>query len=162
MFTRNLGSSDTRMSVALPLADCRRHTNPGEDSASALIRSSAAMKSASSGLPGGATARPTFNCATCHEVIRSLRRRRYLLKQVLSRSRRRLQLRFALSRRCLQPLAFSDHRSIGWPVIQTDVRLHVREKAAQAHLVQHVAFTGANVQLHDVIDCVMKRVEGRC
>src|SRR5579883_2616625 len=72
MLTRNLGSSETRMSVALPLDDCRRHTKPGEDSASALMRSSAAMKSANSELPGGATARPTFNCAMCHVFIGSL------------------------------------------------------------------------------------------
>src|SRR3954447_12275726 len=63
MFTSMRSSSYAWMAVAFPSSVCRRHTNPGAASAIALIGSSAAMKSASTGSPGGALKRATLSCA---------------------------------------------------------------------------------------------------
>src|SRR3954447_10868443 len=63
MFTSIKSSSKAWIEVALPSSVWSRHTNPGVASATALIGSSAAMKSASTGSPGGALKRATFSCA---------------------------------------------------------------------------------------------------
>ena len=66
MLMAKRGSDVVRMPVALPLSSCRRHTKPGLASASALIRSKAAKKSAVRGSPCGAVSLPTLICARCH------------------------------------------------------------------------------------------------
>jgi hypothetical protein len=50
--------------VALPSSVCRRHTNPGEHSASALMRSRLATNSAIVGVSSGSFGTATFNCAS--------------------------------------------------------------------------------------------------
>src|SRR5258707_9719112 len=69
MLTMNFGSSLARMSVASLPSPLSRHMNPCDASASALMPSSAAMKSASSGLSSGATAVPTLSWAMCQAVV---------------------------------------------------------------------------------------------
>src|SRR3954454_20275959 len=63
MFTSMRSSSKAWIEVAFPSSVWRRHTNPGAASAIALIGSSAAMKSASTGSPGGALKRATLSWA---------------------------------------------------------------------------------------------------
>src|SRR5580698_10141534 len=57
------------MPVALPLSSCRRHTKPELVSASALMRSKAAKKSAVRGSPCGAVNLPTLICARCQTEV---------------------------------------------------------------------------------------------
>ena len=56
--------SNPRIAVALPSSVCSRQMNPGAASAAALTGSSAATKSASSGLSSGARSRAMFTCAS--------------------------------------------------------------------------------------------------
>ena len=58
------GPKSLAMPVALPVSSFSRHTNPGEASASALMRSRLATKSASSGESSGARSRAMLSCAS--------------------------------------------------------------------------------------------------
>src|SRR5438046_1778787 len=58
MLMSSSSSSKTWIEVALPVSSWSRQTKPGDTSASALIGSSAAMNSATSGASVGATMRP--------------------------------------------------------------------------------------------------------
>src|SRR5437660_1422021 len=82
MFTRKYGSSETLMSVALPLSDLSRHTKPGDPSASALISSSLAMNSASCGLSVGA--RSTAVTLLLYGIFKPVSRGLSLLAAVVS------------------------------------------------------------------------------
>jgi hypothetical protein len=64
MLSSRFGSSNGRMSVALPESDCSRQTKPGVPSASALMRSRLAAKSAITGESIGARITPTLSCAS--------------------------------------------------------------------------------------------------
>src|SRR5438105_14920818 len=72
MFTIIMSSPRTRSAVALPSSVWRRHTNPGEASASALIGSSCSTKPASWGDSSGASTRATFIWASHQSAIPSL------------------------------------------------------------------------------------------
>jgi hypothetical protein len=63
MLISNWSSSNGRMPVAFPASDWSRQTKPGLASASALIGSRSATKSAISGAVSGATRRPMLTWA---------------------------------------------------------------------------------------------------
>src|SRR3954465_11265975 len=69
MLRMKSGSGDTWIAVALPPSPWSRQTKPGEESASALIRSSASKKGWTAGSPGGATRVPTLICARCQSPL---------------------------------------------------------------------------------------------
>src|SRR5262245_32777693 len=63
-------SGNGRMAVALPSSVCRRQTNPGLVSASALRGSSCVRKPSMIGSSIGARKRPMFTCARWNRVTR--------------------------------------------------------------------------------------------
>ncbi len=72
-----------------PSPSVSRHTNPGDCSASSLIRSSAPANSAISGESNGDLKRPRFSWARCHSAGSELRRRSARASIASIRRRRR-------------------------------------------------------------------------